>query len=66
MHKGLMNSEIELGNFGEYLLKSQIVLEKYAPHYVRWVRRFLAEVPARAEVTLADRMIGRFRTTWAT
>ena len=56
MHNGLMNSEIELGNFGEYLLKSQIVLEKYAPHYVRWVRRFLAEVPARAEVTLADRI----------
>ena len=30
MHNGLMNSEIELGNFGEYLLKSRVVTEKNA------------------------------------
>ena len=56
MRNGLMNSEIELGNFGEYLLKSRVVLEKHAPHYVRWVRRFLSEVPPRAGLSLEDRI----------
>ena len=37
-------SELELGRFGEYLLKSRVVAEKYAPYYVRWVRRFRSNV----------------------
>ena len=27
-------NELELSRFGEYLLKSRIVTEKYAPYYV--------------------------------
>jgi integrase len=34
--------EASLQQFGEYLLKAQLVREKAAPYFVRWVRRFLS------------------------
>jgi len=34
--------EASLQQFGEFLLKAQLVKEKAAPYCVRWVRRFLA------------------------
>ena len=40
--------------FGEFLLKAQLVKEKAAPYCVRWVRRFLAR-PASDE-PLADQV----------
>ena len=49
-------SDLELGRFGEYLLKSRIVPEKYARYYVSWVRKFLAQIPERAGVTREDRI----------
>jgi len=48
---------LELGRFGEYLLKSRIVAEKYAPYYVRWVRRFMTQIPDKAGVTVEDRIL---------
>jgi hypothetical protein len=45
---------LELANFGEYLLKSRIVAEKYAPYYVGWVRKFPARAPG-MEMTLLAR-----------
>jgi hypothetical protein len=56
MHKSSSESELELGKFGEYLLKERIVAEKHAPYYVRWVRRFLAEVPPKGTASLEDRI----------
>jgi len=47
-------SDLELGRFGEYLLKSRIVPEKYARYYVSWVRKFLSQVPERTGVTRED------------
>jgi hypothetical protein len=44
--------EMSLQQFGELLLKAQLVKEKAAPYCVRWVRRFLAR-PALDE-PLAD------------
>ncbi len=49
-------SDLELGRFGEYLLKSRIVPEKYARYYVAWVRKFLAQVPPRDGLTVEDRL----------
>ncbi len=49
-------SEIQLGKSGEYLLKARIVREKYAPYYVRWVRKFISQVPPRPGVSLEDRI----------
>jgi hypothetical protein len=46
--------ELELGRFGEYLLKSRVVPEKYAPYYVRWVRRFMVQVPDRPGLGFED------------
>ena len=40
----MTDSELELGRFGEYLLKSRIVAEKHARYYVAWVRKFLSQV----------------------
>ena len=34
--------EASLQQFGEFILKAQLVKEKAAPYCVRWVRRFLA------------------------
>ena len=34
-------NELELSRFWEYLLKSRIVTEKYAPYYVGWEWRFM-------------------------
>lgn len=56
MHNLHPESELELGRFGEFLLKSRIVPEKYAPYYVAWVRKFLSRVPGREGVTLDDRI----------
>jgi len=38
MHNRNNDNELEMSRFGEYLLKSRVVAEKYAPYYVRWVR----------------------------
>lgn len=46
--------EATLQQFGEFLLKAQLVKDKAAPHCVRWVRRFLAR-PASDE-PLADQV----------
>ena len=35
--------ELEMGTFGEYLLKSRIVMDKHAPFYVRWVRKYMTD-----------------------
>ena len=52
--------EIETSSqqFGEFILKAQLVKEKAAPYCVRWVRRFLTR-PASNE-PLADQ-VPRFR-----
>ena len=34
--------ESSLRPFGEFLLKAQLVREKAAPYFVRWVRQFLS------------------------
>lgn len=47
--------ELELSRFGEYILKARVVPEKYAPYYVRWVRKFMAMVPDRPGLTFEDR-----------
>jgi integron integrase len=46
--------EASLQQFGEFLLKAQLVKEKAAPYCVRWVRRFLSR-PASDE-PLADQV----------
>src|SRR3990172_4423699 len=46
--------ESSLQQFGEYLLKAQLVREKAAPYCVRWVRQFLSR-PATDE-PLADQV----------
>ena len=43
--------EASLQQFGEFLLKGQLVMEKAAPYCVRWVRRFLTR-PASDEPLL--------------
>ena len=50
------DNELEMARFGEYLLKSRVVQEKYAPYYVRWVRKFMDLVP--------DRPTRRRTTEW--
>jgi integron integrase len=55
MHNMPKESELELGRFGEYLLKSRIVPEKYARYYVSWVRRFLSQAPGGVATTRQDR-----------
>ena len=52
----LRDSELELGRFGEFLLRSRIVAEKYARYYVGWVRKFLQQVPEKEGVTVEDRI----------
>jgi integron integrase len=52
----LINTELELGNFGEYLLRSRVVQENYARYYVGWVRKFLKQVPSRPGVDVEDRI----------
>jgi len=46
--------EASLQQFGEFVLKAQLVREKAAPYCVRWVRRFLTR-PASDE-PLADQV----------
>ena len=48
--------ESSLQQFGEFLLKAQLVRETAAPHFVRWVRRFLSR-PALDE-PVADQVRG--------
>ena len=48
--------ETSLQQFGEFVLKAQLVKEKAAPYCVRWVRRFLTR-PASDE-PLADQVRG--------
>jgi integrase len=54
MSKHDADRELELGRFGEYLLKSRVVPEKYAPYYVRWVRKFMMQVPDRPGLGFED------------
>ena len=48
--------ESSLQQFGEFLLKAQLARETVAPHFVRWVRRFLSR-PALDE-PVADQVRG--------
>src|SRR5687768_11166694 len=48
--------EPSLQQFGEFLLRTQVVRSSAAPYFVRWVRRFLS-CPASDE-PLADRVRG--------
>ena len=48
--------ESSLQEFGEFLLKAQLVRPAAAPYFVRWVRRFLSR-PASDE-PLADQVRG--------
>ena len=48
--------ETSLQQFGEFLLKAQLVPEKAAPYCVRWVRRFLTR--AASDGPLADQVRG--------
>ena len=50
------DNELEMARFGEYLLKSRVVLEKHAPFYVRWVRKFMDMVPDKPGLTFEDRV----------
>lgn len=52
----LQENELELGRFGEYLLCKRLVPEKNAPFYVKWVRRFLCEVPPDPKLSLEERV----------
>lgn len=56
MHKLLPDQELELGRFGEFLLCRQLVPEKNAPYYVKWVRRFMFKEPENAKFSLEERM----------
>jgi hypothetical protein len=56
MHNQQKENELELGRFGEFLLKSRIVPEKYARYYVGWISKFLSQVPDRAGLTRDDRV----------
>jgi len=58
MYKSGQEMELELGMFGAYLLKSRIVNEKHAPYYVKWVRRYLTDVPTTVGANLEDRIKG--------
>jgi integron integrase len=46
--------ETSLQQFGEFVLRARLVKERAAPHFVRWVRQFLAR-PA-SDGPLADRV----------
>ena len=48
--------ETSLQQFGEFVLKAQLVTEKAAPYCVRWVRRFLTR--AASDEPLTDQARG--------
>ena len=48
--------ETLLQQFGEFLLKAQLVKEEAAPYCVRWVRRFLTR--AASDEPLVDQVRG--------
>jgi len=50
------DNELDLSRFGEYLLRSRIVAEKYAPYYVRWVRKFMAQATVAPGLGIEDRI----------
>jgi integron integrase len=54
----LYNHELQLGRFAEYLLKQQLVPEKYASYHVTWVRKFLARGVTVPVVPLEERITG--------
>ena len=54
----LQDIELQLGRFGEHLLRQQLVGSVNAQYYVRWVRKFLLEVPENASRSLQDRLMG--------
>jgi len=56
MSKQHSDNELELSRFGEYMLKSRIVPERYAPYYVRWVRQFMSQIPPKAGLSIEDRI----------
>ena len=54
----LQDIELQLSRFGEHLLRRQLVNSTNAPFYVRWVRKFLLEVPENASQSLQERLTG--------
>ena len=58
----LRELEASLQQFGDFLLKAQLVREKAAPHCVRWVRRFLSRSAASGLVRPWEELRLRIRT----
>ena len=52
----LKDKELALADFGTYILQGRIVPEHQAPHYVRWVRRFLDFDNPKPGQSLRDRV----------
>ena len=52
----LNETELQLSRFAEHLLMRRLVDEKRAQFYVRWVRRFLLDVPNDPSSSLRDRL----------
>mgnify|MGYP001251421082 CR=1 FL=1 len=52
----LRDNDLNLSEYGEFLLRQKLVSEKQAPFMVKWVRRFFEEASADHTLTLADRM----------
>ena len=51
----LNDKELQLANFGEYLLRKSLVQEKAVRFHVQWVRRFL-HTPVNPGLSLDDRI----------
>lgn len=54
----LQDIELQLSRFGEHLLRRRLVDSRTAQYYVRWVRKFLLEVPENASKSLQERLMG--------
>lgn len=50
----MIERETELQKYGEFLLRANLVSERFAPHFVRWVRWFLEQ--GGSEDSLAERL----------
>lgn len=54
----LQEMELQLGRFGEHLLRRQLVTQEKAKYYVFWVRKYLLEVPEDSSQSLQERLAG--------
>ena len=54
----LQDIELQLSWFGEHLLRRHLVDRVGAQFYVRWVRKFLMEVPENVSRSLHERLTG--------